>query len=178
MEASWLTSPKKFRTKPSTSKFMATVSQDYKGDYIDRLQACWYFITRKYYANVIKQFRIAIKERQREKLAAGVFLLHDNASLHKSRVARAAIHECKFELLNHPPYSRDLVLSYYCLSQNSKYYLRWARFQDNDDLKVATEAWFRDQTDEYLFQRHTRLKRKVGQMHWSKGGYIERKMLA
>ena len=42
--------------------------------------------------------------------SAGVLLLHDNAPVHKSRVAQAAIRECKFEQLNHPPYSPDLAL--------------------------------------------------------------------
>ena len=41
-------------------------------------------ITGEYYANVIKQLRVAIKEKQRGKLAAGVLLLHDNAPVHKS----------------------------------------------------------------------------------------------
>ena len=45
-----------------------------------------------------------IKEKRRGKLAAGVILLHDNAPVHKSRVAQAAIGECKLEQLNHPPY--------------------------------------------------------------------------
>ena len=53
-------------------------------------------ITGEYYANVIKQLSVAIKEKRRGKLAAGVLLLHDNATVHKSRVAQAAIRECKF----------------------------------------------------------------------------------
>ena len=71
--------------------------------------------TGEYYANVIKQLRVAIKEKRRGKLAAGVLLLHDNAPVHKSRVAQAAIRECKFEQLNHPPYSPDLAPSDYYL---------------------------------------------------------------
>ena len=39
--------PKKFRTQPSASKVMATVFWDSKRDYIDRLQACWYFSCRR-----------------------------------------------------------------------------------------------------------------------------------
>ena len=35
-------------------------------------------ITGEYYANVIKQLRVAIKEKRRGKLAAGVLLLHDD----------------------------------------------------------------------------------------------------
>ena len=43
-------------------------------------------ITGEYYANVIKQLKVAIKEKGRGKLAAGVLLLHDNAPVHKSEL--------------------------------------------------------------------------------------------
>ena len=85
------------------------------------------------------------------------------APVHKSRVAQAAIRECKFEQLNHPPYSPDLVPSDYYLFRNLKSHLRGTKFGDDDELKAATEAWFEDQI--VLFQRHRLLKRKVGQMH-------------
>ena len=61
--------------------------------------------TDEYYANVILQLRVAIKEKRRGKLAAGVLYLHDNASVHKSRVAQTVICERKFEQLNPPRYS-------------------------------------------------------------------------
>ena len=74
-------------------------------------------IIGKYYTNVIKQLRVAIKETQRGKLAAGVLLLHDNVHVDKYRVAQTAICEYKFEQLNHPPYSPDLTPSDYYLFQ-------------------------------------------------------------
>ena len=77
-------------------------------------------MTGHYYANVIEQLRVAIKEKRRGKLAAGVLLSHDNATVHKSRVAQAAICECKFEQLNHLPYSPDLAPSDYYLFRNLK----------------------------------------------------------
>ena len=86
----------------------------------------------EYYANVIKQLRVAIKEKRRGQLAAGVLLLHDNAPVHKFRVAHAAIRECKFEQLNHPPYSPDLAPSVYYLFRNLKSHLRGTRFRDDD----------------------------------------------
>ena len=82
-------------------------------DYFDRLQAYCTSITREYYFSVIKQLRVAIIENQRGKLAAGVLQLHDNAPVYKSRVGQTAIRECKFEQLNHPPYSPDLAPSDY-----------------------------------------------------------------
>ena len=100
--------PKKFRAQPSASKVMATVFWDSKGIILIDYKPAGTSITGEYYANVIKQLRVAIKEKRRGKLAAGILLLHDNATVHKSRVAQAAIRECKFEQLNHPPYSPDL----------------------------------------------------------------------
>ena len=109
-------------------------------------------ITGEYYANVVKQLRVAIKEIRRGKLAAGGLLLHDNAPVHKPRVAQAAISECKFEQLNHPPYSPDLAPSDYYLFRNLKSHLRGTRFRDDDKLKAATGAWFEDQIDDFYFK--------------------------
>ena len=81
-------------------------------------------ITGEYYANVIKQLRVAIKEKRRGQLAADVFLSHDNAPVRKSRVAQVTIHECKFKQLYHPPYSPDLAPSDYYLFRNLKTHLR------------------------------------------------------
>ena len=44
--------------------------------------------------------------------------------------------------LNHPPFSPGLDPSYYYLFPNQKYHLRGTRFQDDDELNAATEAWF------------------------------------
>ena len=144
--------PKKFRTQPSASKVMATVFWDSKGIILIDYKPAGTSITGEYYANVIKQLRVAIKEKRRGKLAAGVLLLHDNAPVHKSRVAQAGIRECKFKQLNHPPYSPDLAPSDYYLFQNLKSRLRGTRFRDDDELKAATEAWFEDQIDEFYFK--------------------------
>ena len=109
MEATWLTPPKKVRTQPSASKVMATVFWDSKGIILIDYKPTGTSIIGEYYANAIKQLRVAIKEKRRGKLAAGVLLLHDNAPVHKSSVAQAAIRECKFEQLNHPPYSPEMA---------------------------------------------------------------------
>ena len=99
---------------------MATVFWDSKGIILIDYKLAGTSITREYYANVIKQLRFAINEKRRGKLAAGVLLLHDNAPVLKSRVTQAAIRECKFEQLNHPPYSPDLAPSDYYLFRNLK----------------------------------------------------------
>ena len=66
--------------------------------------------------------------------------------MHKPRVARAAIRECKFKQLNLPPYSLDMAPSDYYLFRNLKSHLRGTRFRDDDELNAATytEAYFKD----------------------------------
>lgn len=43
--------------------------------------------------------------------------MHDNAPVHKCRIALAALHETGFEVLNHPPYSLDLAPAIFISSQ-------------------------------------------------------------
>ena len=63
---------------------MATVFWDSKGIILIDYKPAGTSVTGEYYANVIKQLRVAIKEKRRGKLAAGVLLLLDNAPVHKS----------------------------------------------------------------------------------------------
>ena len=161
--------PKKFRTQPSASKVMATVFWDSKGIILIDYKPAGTSVTGEYYANVIKQLRVAIKGKRRGKLAAGVLLLHDNAPVHKSRVAQAAIREC-----SHPPYSPDLAPSDYYLFRNLKSHLRGTRFREHDELKAATEAWFEDQIDDFYFKGIDCLKEKWVKCIEVTGDYIEK----
>ena len=165
--------PKKFRTQPSASKVMAMVFWDSKGIILIDYKLAGTSITGEYYANVIKQGLLLKKNEGESYVAAGVLLLHDNAPVHKSRVAQAAIHECKFEKLNHPPYSPDLAPSDYYLFRNLKSHLRGTRFRD-DELKAATEAWFEDQIDDFYFKGIDCLKEKWAKCIEVKGDYIEK----
>ena len=60
-------------------------------------------INREYYVNLLKQLPKAIKAKRRGKLIKGVLFPQDNALARKSVVALAAMHNCGFTLLNHPP---------------------------------------------------------------------------
>ena len=55
--------PKIFRTQPSASKVMATVFWDSKGIILIDYKPAGTSITGEYYSNVIKQLRVAIKEK-------------------------------------------------------------------------------------------------------------------
>ena len=77
-------------------------------------------INRDYYFDLLKQLRKAVKSKRSGKLTKWVLLHQDNASVHKSIIAMAAVHDCGFTLLDHPPYSPDLAPLDYFLFPNMK----------------------------------------------------------
>ena len=99
--------PVRARLKPRAGKVMATIFWDAEGilliDYMPKNTK----ITGQYYANRHRQLHDSIKQKCRGKIRRGVLLLHDNAQVHKSRLSMVAIHECGFQLVNHPPFSPD-----------------------------------------------------------------------
>ena len=97
-------------------------------------------------------------------LSKGVLILRDNASVHKARVARAAIRDCRFEQLSHPPCSSDWVPKNYFSFRYSKKLLRGIKFETDEDLKSAVKAWFDGQKELLYFTGFKGLKEK-----WSQG---------
>lgn len=144
--------PKKFRSVKSAGKIMASIFWDSKGllliDYMPQKTT----INGEYYANLMFKLRDSINEKRRGMLAKGVLLLHDNAPVHKARVAQAAIRDCGYEELNHPAYSPDLAPSDFYLLGNLKKHLRGTRFSDDKEVQLATEAWLEGQTEEFYYK--------------------------
>ena len=129
---------------------MASVFWDAKGilliDYFPRGQT----IIGDYYTNLIRRLRETIKQKRRGKLSGKVLFHQDNAAVHKSTVAMAAIHDAGFELIEHPPYSPDLAPSDFYLFPNLEDQLRGKRFDSDNDVMCAVEEYF-DSLDESIF---------------------------
>ena len=77
-------------------------------------------------------------------LSADVLLLHDNAPVHTSAKSQAAIQQCGFQQLNHPPYSPDLAPSGYFLFRVMEKFLRGKRFSSDEEVKEAVTTWFEE----------------------------------
>jgi histone-lysine N-methyltransferase SETMAR len=86
-------------------------------------------------------------------LSAGMLLLHDNVPVHMSAKSQAAIRQCGFQQLNHPPYSPDLALSDYFLFRVMKKFLQGKRFSSDEEVKEAVTTWFEEQSKEFFFPR-------------------------
>ena len=81
---------------------MATVFWDCEGILLIDYKGKGRSITGEYYAAILEKLKKAIKEKRRGKLTKGVLLLQDNAPVHKSKVAMAALHKHGFQSIVHP----------------------------------------------------------------------------
>ncbi|KAK8404146.1 hypothetical protein O3P69_000304 [Scylla paramamosain] len=97
---------------------------------------------------VLCRLRGSIRQKRRGKLTRGV-VLHDNTLVHKGCRAQAALRDCGFEKLSHPPYSPDLAPSDYFLFSQLKSSLRGRRFYDDDEVKEAVMMWLEEQLESF-----------------------------
>ena len=95
-------------------------------------------------------------------LSAGVLLLHDNAPVHMSAKSQAAIQQCCFQQLNHPPYSPDLAPSDYLLFRVMKKFLRGKRFSRDEEVKEVVTTCFEEKSKDFFFQGDKVVATKVG----------------
>lgn len=127
-----------------------------------------------YYAELLRRLRQSIKGKRRGKLRRGVLLHQDNAPVHTSQVAMAAVQECGYELLPHPPYSPDLAPSDYHLFGNLKKHLRGQRFDDDDELTGVAEGWFEGQSSTFYRRGIADLPKRWDKCINLKGDYVEK----
>ena len=153
---------------------MATVFWDSEGilliDYKDKGVS----ITGQYYASILERLKESIKEKRRGKLTKGVLLLHDNAPVHKSRVALAALHNVGFDILDHPPYSPDLAPSDYYLFPKLKKELRGKKFSTDEEVKDAVSAYFSDKDKTFFNEGIHKLIERTEKCIRVAGEYIEK----
>lgn len=166
--------PKKFKVSQSAGKLMATVFWDSEGILLIDYKAKGVSITGEYYASILERLKEAIKEKRRGKLTKGVLLLHDNAPVHKSRVALAALHKVGFEIVNHPPYSPDLAPSDYYLFPEMKKELRGKKFTADDEVKEAVSAYFADKEKSFFYEGINKLIKRCEKCIRLAGEYIEK----
>uniref|UniRef100_A0A3Q0RHJ7 Mos1 transposase HTH domain-containing protein n=1 Tax=Amphilophus citrinellus TaxID=61819 RepID=A0A3Q0RHJ7_AMPCI len=131
--------PEKAKVVSSAGKVMISVFWDAKG----------HTINGEYYANLLRQLRKAIKSKWPGKLTKGVLFHQDNAPVHKSMVSVAAVCDCGFELVDHPPYSPDLAPSDYFLFPNMKKHLAGKQYRTDDEVISAVEDFFEGQDESF-----------------------------
>ncbi|KFD56277.1 hypothetical protein M513_02732 [Trichuris suis] len=163
---------KRARLEPRLGKILATIFWDTEGILLIDYMEDGGTITGKYYANLLLQLREEIKEKRRGKLSRKVLLLHDNAPAHRAKVALAAIQQCGFGQIDHPPYSPDLAPSDYFLFGNLKQHLRGTVFSDDNELKSAVQDYLNSRDKNFFFNGLMNLKSRCEKCIEVEGQYI------
>ena len=166
--------PKKAKTVPSAAKVMASVFWDADGilqiDYLQKGQA----INGTYYASLLTQLREIIKIKRHGKLTKGVLFHQDNTPVHKSVIATAAIHDCGFKLIEHPPYSPDLAPSDFHLFSKLKTAISGTHFQSDDDVIRAVDDFLNRQEKDFLKSGIEALKHRWQKCIDTERDYVEK----
>ena len=166
--------PKKFKTQPSAGKVIATVVWDAKSvimlDFLPKRST----ISGVHYANLLDQLRIDIRKKCRGELSKGVLLQGDNARVHTFKVAKNAVEQNGYELIQHPAYSPDRAPSDFFLFPNLNKDIRGCHFRSDEEVVTAVEEWVNGKDPDFFSSGLMALEH-----HWSKcitleGNYIER----
>ena len=166
--------PKKTKTVPSAGKVMASVFWDADGilliDYLQKGQT----INGTYSASLLTQLWEKIKIKRRGKVNKGVLFRQDNAPVHKAVIAMAAIHDCGFKLIEHPPYSTDMALSDFHLFPKLKTAISGTHFQSDDDVIHAVDNFLNGQEKDFFKNGTEALKHRWQKCIDTEGDYVEK----
>ena len=69
-----------------------------------------------------------------------------------SVIAKTTLFDLRYEILLHPPYSLDLVLSDHFLFSNMKTWLGGKRFLSNEEIIAATNEYFEEFDKNYFLK--------------------------
>ena len=89
-------------------------------------------VNAQYYAAYLQNHLLCAVKRKRPQLQN--VMLHDNATPHKAICVRDLLRRWRWEVLEHPPYSQDLLPCDYDLIPKLKAPLRGHRFRTRNDI--------------------------------------------
>lgn len=166
--------PKKAKTVFSAGKVMATVFWDSHGviliDYLQKGKT----ITGAYYASLLDELKAQIAEKRPYLQKKKILFHQDNAPSHTSAVAMAKIHELRFELLDHPPYSPDLAPSDFFLFPDLKTALGGQRFSSNEEAMTFVNNYFAQKNAKYYLDGLQRWEHRWEKCVELQGDYVEK----
>ena len=108
-------------------------------------------------------------------LTRGVCLLHNNARPHSTHVTTALLEKFKWDVLDHLPYSLDLVPSKFHLILNLKKHLTGKKFDDDDEVQEEVMTWFNRQVAGFYDLGIQKLVPRLNKCLDNAGDYVENK---
>lgn len=118
--------------------------------------------------------RKAIVEKRRGFVTRGILLLHNNAPVHRFRVAQASIRKCVFEQLDHQLYRDYLIPSHFYIFTNLNKHLKGTTFDYLNSLQNLAE-WLDNQEESFFFSRvYPKPSQKSEKCISVRGDYVEK----
>jgi histone-lysine N-methyltransferase SETMAR len=102
---------KKFKVTPSAEKVVLTMFWDCQSVLLTEFQQCDHTVTSAQFCSILTKLRAAIRQKRRGLFTEGMLLLHDNTRPHSANKTAETLTSFKWEVLQQPPYSRDLAPS-------------------------------------------------------------------
>jgi histone-lysine N-methyltransferase SETMAR len=165
-------SPKKFKCSQSAGKVMITVFWDHHGlvfiDFLPKGET----VNSHRYQDTLKKLARAIRVKRPN--MQNVILHHDNARPHTAHTTTAAIAAKGWTVLPHPAYSPDLAPSDFHMFGPLKNYLRGQKFEDDDAVKTAVRAWFRQCSPNFFSNGFINWRNRWEKCVARNGDYIEK----
>jgi [histone H3]-lysine36 N-dimethyltransferase SETMAR len=166
--------PLKAMKRLSTKKNMALIFWDRKGVLLTHYYRKGSTMTGARYAKILEKLKKSIQKKRGEMWEDGVFLLHDNAPSHTSKLSQKAISDLGFIQLSHPPYSPDLAPSDYHLFPNLKRFLRKRTFSSDKTLEKCTNGWLHRQPPDFYNKGISALENRWNKCIMRRGDYVEK----
>lgn len=94
--------------------------------------------------------------------------------MHKAKVAQAALKDCGFVEIPHPPYSPDLAPSDYFLFPNLKKKLRGRKFSSDYEVQSVVNDYFMEQKKTFFLEGLGKLIDRCNKCINLKGDYVEK----
>lgn len=149
---------------------MLTVFWDFRGilkiDFVDKGET----LNGAYYSELLRE----VRRSRRKARGIPLWLLHDNAPIHTCRTATAAVEDCGFEVVSHPPYSPDLAPSDFALFKHLKRYLKGHQFSSADVLKEKVAKILESLPPDFFKNAFLELIRRWQKCVDARGSYIEK----
>lgn len=153
---------------------MATIFWDSKGIILIDVLEKGCMITGQYYSELLYRFDKKLKETRPHLKKKKVLFHHDNAPTHSSGIVAAKLHELRYELLPHLPYSPDLAPCDFFLFPNMKTWLAGKKFSSNEEVIANTEAYFEELEESYFLAGLKKWPERWEKCILLKGDYVEK----
>ena len=165
------TSSKKMRSGTSHRKcLMLSIFWDAHGVILVDFADKQVHINSSYYSDLVDKCRHA----RRKERGIPMWLLQDNAPIHKSAQTMRRIEENGFHLLDHPPYSPDLAPSDFYLFQHLKKHLRGKQYESAGDLKEDVTVFLDHQPPDFYKNAFLQLVQRWEKCVSANGSYVEK----